>query len=75
MAWAEHSRQPLLFLKLDNSKAYDMVEWGLFFKTILAMGFPPKFVEMVKLLYREANASVKVNGASSLTFKIKRGVG
>ena len=27
MAWAESSNQPLIFLKLDFSKAYDMVDW------------------------------------------------
>ena len=27
MVWTEYSNQLLIFLKLDFSKAYDMVEW------------------------------------------------
>lgn len=60
--------------KLDFTKAYDMVEWDFLFKSMLAMGFPPKFIDMVKLLFRHASASVKVNGVPSPTFKIERGV-
>jgi hypothetical protein len=28
MVWVEQTGQPFIFLKLDFSKAYDMVDWG-----------------------------------------------
>ena len=34
MAWAEASNQPLIFLKLDFSKAYDMVDWQCMYKIL-----------------------------------------
>lgn len=74
MAWAEQSNQALLFLKLDFSKAYDMVEWGCLFRVMLCMGFPEEFVHLVTLLFQDAAASVKVNGQLSPLFNIKRGV-
>ena len=71
LAWAEFSNQSLLFLKLDFSKAYDMVEWGCLFKIMSAMGFSEEFIGMVQLLFRDASATVKVNGAPSQLFRIE----
>lgn len=39
MAWAEHSDQLLLFLKLDFSKAYNIVEWEFLFTIMMVCGF------------------------------------
>jgi hypothetical protein len=74
MEWAAHSGQPLIFLKLDFSKAYDMVDWPFLFQAMSKMGFPPAFVDMVKMLFHEAAASIKVNNSHSTVFQIKRGV-
>lgn len=74
MEWADQSEQPLLFLKLDFSKAYDMVEWGCLFKILNKMGFPTKFVHMISLLFTDAAAAVKVNGVPSPQFVIERRV-
>lgn len=65
MAWAEHSREPSLFLKLDFAKAYGMLELGFLFKAMEVMGFPLEFIIMVKLLFSNASVVVKVNGALS----------
>jgi exonuclease III len=62
MVWAEQSRQAMLFLKLDFSKAYDMVDWDFLFGAMVIMGFPGEFISMVKLLFKDAAACVKVNG-------------
>jgi hypothetical protein len=74
MEWAEHSNQPLIFLKLDFSKAYDMVDFGFLFGVMHRMGFPTEFVGMTQMLFKDAAASVKVNGAQIATFQIGRGV-
>lgn len=72
--WASHSDQPLVFLKQDFSKAYNMVDWDFLFNAMLVMGFPRQFVDMTRLLFTDAVASVKVNGALSEEFSIRRGV-
>jgi hypothetical protein len=74
MEWATHSDQPLIFLKLDFSKAYDMVDWPFLFQAMEKMGFPEGFIDMVKLLFYEASAFVKVNTSQSAAFQIERGV-
>jgi hypothetical protein len=74
MAWADFSGQPLLFLKLDFSKAYDMLEWDFLFEAMVAIGLPAVFLKFVSLLFKNATANVKVNGALSESFKIERGV-
>lgn len=74
MAWAEQSNQALLFLKLDFSKAYDMVEWGCLFRIMQKMGFPAEFIHLVSLLFQDAAAVLKGNGTSSPIFNIERGV-
>lgn len=74
MSGAEKSNQALLFLKLDFSKAYDMVEWGCLFRIMEKMGFPSEFTHMVALLFKDAAATVKVNGTPSSLFDIERGV-
>jgi len=38
------------------------------------LGFPEEFVSMIKLLFQNAQASIKVNGDHSPTFSIQRGV-
>lgn len=74
MDWAEQSDQALLFLKLDFSKAYDMVDWGCLFRVMEKMGFPLEFIHMVSLFFCDATAVVKVNGTPSPLFAIERGV-
>jgi hypothetical protein len=61
--WATFSCQPLIFLKLDFSKAYDMVDWSFLFRAMDKLGFPAEFVDMTRLLVHEASATVKVNGS------------
>lgn len=57
MTWAQHTHQPLLFLKRDFTKAYDMVEWDFMFRAMRVMGFSHEFVIMVKLLFQDVSAS------------------
>lgn len=74
MAWAEKSKQLLLFLKLDFSKAYNIVYWKFDFLTIEKLGLPWKFNHMVKLLFNNTKASIKKNGTLFESFRIKRGM-
>lgn len=72
--WARHSHQPLIFFKLDFSRAYDKVDWGFLFAAMSKLGFPIPFLNMVRLLFRDASNHVNVNGRLSPAFEIKRGV-
>lgn len=63
MEWASHSKQSLILLKLDFSKAYDMVEWPFLFRTMEALGFLGEFIAMTQLLFLDATANVKINGS------------
>jgi hypothetical protein len=72
--WAEYSNQPLIFFKLDFSKAYDMVDHTFLFGAMEKFGFPREFVGMTSLLFQDAMASVKINGAQTTTFEIQQGV-
>jgi hypothetical protein len=74
LEWADYSNQPLLFLKLDFSKAYDMVDLQFLFGAMRKFGFPEEFLTMVMLLFKNASATVKVNGSQTGSFDISREV-
>lgn len=74
ITWAKESGQPLAMLKLDFSKAYDMVSWRFLYAVMERMGLPNQFTAMVKMLLQGASASVLVNGAPSVPFPICWGV-
>ena len=74
MAWAEYSNQPLIFLKLDFSKAYDMVDWQCLYKILEKLGFPQVFIKMVSLLFQNASACIKLNREPSPYLAIQRGI-
>ena len=73
-SWARKSKQESIFLKLDFSKAFDWVNWQFLFNAMSRMGFPLLFTNMVKLTMVEAEATINVNGHTSTSFKIERGV-
>lgn len=49
-------------LLLDFEKAYDRIEWGFVLLMLEDFGFPDSFFHMVKTLFQDATAQVKVNG-------------
>lgn len=72
--YAKSSQQPLLFLKLDFSKAYDKVDWHFLFSALSQLGLPDTFIQMTRLLFTNAAARVSVNGKVTNTFPIQQGV-
>jgi hypothetical protein len=74
IAYAKESNQPLLFLKLYFSKAYDKVDWHFLFKVLESLGFPSSFFQMVRMLFKMAAAKVSINGQSSQAFSIQQGM-
>lgn len=74
LAWAKKSRQDTIFLKLDFSKAFDRVDWPFLFNIMSRMGFPPGFINMVRLTMSDAEASININETILPSFKIERGI-
>jgi hypothetical protein len=66
--------QPLMFLKLDFSKAYDRVELFFLFTAMELMGFPARFIQMTKMLFVGGRALVNVNGRYTSYFSVNQGV-
>lgn len=63
-----------LVLGIDLNKAFDRVEHESLFKTLQQFGFGSRFVEWIKLLYRNARSRVKVNGVLTESFRLERSV-
>lgn len=63
----------MLTLTLDAEKAFDRVSWPFLFGVLEKFGFHKTFIKLIKGIYKEPNARVRVNGMPSYTFKLKRG--
>jgi hypothetical protein len=63
-----------MMLKLDFTKAYNVVSWRFLFQTMTKMGLPELFIRMVRMLFQDASAVVSLNGEITASFEIRRGV-
>ena len=59
-------------VSLDVNKAFDSVEWPYLFAILIKMGFGPKYIKWVKLLYTKPRARIRVNGGIFSWFDIER---
>ena len=53
---ARQSYQPLLFLKLDFSKAYDKIDLKFLLMALQRLGFPDSFTKMVSLMFQHCSS-------------------
>lgn len=72
--WAKKTKQEVVMLKLDFTKAYDSIEWDFLLQTLVKLGFGPYFRKVVGTLLGNASASVVLNGEFTPTFPISRSV-
>ena len=49
-----------MLISFDAQKAFDTVNWQFLYKTLLVMGFNPKFVEWIKVIYTNPKSRVRV---------------
>ena len=56
------SFRAFLFFKLDFSKAHNKVDLDFLFKALDKFGFLHKFIFITRLLFRNAQASISING-------------
>jgi hypothetical protein len=60
--------------KLDLSKAYDRVDWGILNKVLLKLGFQSEWVQRVMRCVTSVRYSIRFNGVQSASFSPSRGL-
>ncbi|KAL2248287.1 UNVERIFIED_CONTAM: hypothetical protein Sindi_2681000 [Sesamum indicum] len=68
-----HSKGNLI-LKLDMSKAYDRVNWKFLYLVLEKMGFPPRFIVLIKHAIEHCWFTILVNGEPYGFFKSSQGL-
>lgn len=61
-------------VKLDNSKAYDRVEWTFLWKVMLKLGLDEKWVQLAMETVCTATCSVLINGEPKGSVTLTRGI-
>jgi hypothetical protein len=69
-----HSKTPIIILKLDSEKAFDLIEHSVVFSMLRAKGFPDRWIKWVQDLFCSTTSSVLLNGTAGKDFPCKRGV-
>ena len=65
---------PGIIISLDQTKAYDRVEWDFLFKVLRKFNFGPNFIHMIMTCYTNIESCVKLNGFTSIYFNLSRGI-
>ncbi|KAL0287319.1 UNVERIFIED_CONTAM: hypothetical protein Scaly_2767600 [Sesamum calycinum] len=63
-----------MVIKLDMSKAYDRVNWNFLITMMQKMGFPPRFLTLIKHAVQNCWFSILVNGEATGFFKSTQGL-
>lgn len=71
---AREFNTPLIICFVDFSKAFDSVKWGKLWKILLEMGVPKHLVLLLRQLYENNTASVRIDNMSSEEFHVQAGV-
>jgi hypothetical protein len=69
-----HSKRPIIILKLDFEKAFDLVEHSVVIAMLRAKGFLDRWIKWVQDLFCSATSSVLLNQTVGNDFPCKRGV-
>lgn len=59
---------------LDFEKAYDRIEWEFVIRVLERLGFPPSFYRWVKILFKDSNMVIQVNGELSILICLRRSI-
>ena len=70
---AKISSQPLHFLKLDFSKPYDKIDLEFLFKAMVKLGFPNDYIQMTKLLFKNAQVNISINRQCTQSSTLAKG--
>ena len=71
--WTGGIPQRGFLLSLDLQKAFDSVSWPYLFNLLETWGFGPRFLGIIRALYANPRALVRINGHYSKPIEIRRG--
>ena len=72
--YVNYKNLPGLIISLDQTKAYDRIEWNFLFNVLEKFNFGPNFIHMIKTCYTDIESCVKVNGYTSIYVNLSRGI-
>ena len=70
----KYRRSKLMYLLIDQKKAFDRVNHEYLFGTLKALNLPENFITWVKLMYRDVYSYIEINGKLTKKIHIKRSV-
>ena len=70
----ENDNLEAYLIKVDQEKAFDKVDHDYLFLVLQKFGFGPKFIEWIKIFYKNVNSSVKCNGFLTKYVKLKNSI-
>ena len=70
----KYKRSKLMYLLIDQKKAFDRVNHQYLFGTLKALNLPSNFISWVKTMYRDVYSYIEINGKLTRKICIKRSV-
>ncbi len=74
MDWAKQTNPSMVILKLNFIKAYDKVNCEFLFLALEMMGMDCKFINMVQMLFNNAETYICLDEIITKPFKIEHGI-
>lgn len=71
---SEKLKQNIAIVSLDAKKAFDSIDHNYIYKCLELYGFHEKFINIVKVLYRDLKAKVMINGHILQSFNVEQSV-
>ena len=72
--WTKKSKQSLIYLKLDFTKAYNNVNWEFLFVIMHRMEVDLFFLSLAKMLFQQALASINIKVQYSKELLVSKGI-
>ncbi|KAJ8335374.1 hypothetical protein SKAU_G00387160 [Synaphobranchus kaupii] len=74
ISWARDRKLPLMLVGLDQEKAFDRVSHEFLWRVLVRVGFGPRFIRWVRILYTGVGSRVNMNGHLSALVLQEAGV-
>lgn len=69
---AQREKRSTVLLSIDAEKAFDCVNWNFLYLVLEKMGFNSKSVQLIKTLYSQPKARIKINGNLTEEISLQR---